>query len=305
MSTTDAIAWPKKTRELHNHHMDSTRWNGFEFRDGDIIIGTWAKAGTTWAQQIVSQLVFNGAEDIEVLDLSPWVDLRVLPFEEIMGGIHAQTHRRFLKTHLPVDALVFSPKAKYIYLGRDGRDVVWSLYHHHACMTPQFLSMLSDTPGLIGPPLGPPKDDIVEYFRDWLAGDGSPYWPFWSHVQSWWDIRHLPNVLLLHFGELKADMPAGIRRVAEFLEIDVDETRWPAIVEHCTFDYMKKNAAKLSKMFDQEIFRGGLTNFVNKGTNGRWRDLLSAEDIANYEKAARENLSADCAHWLATGELRE
>jgi hypothetical protein len=46
--------------------------------------------------------------------------------------VEAQTHRRFLKTHLPLDALVFSPKAKYIYIGRDGRDVVWSMYNHHA-----------------------------------------------------------------------------------------------------------------------------------------------------------------------------
>ena len=49
-----------------------------------------------------------------------------------MPLVEAQTHRRFLKTHLPVDALVFSEKAKYIYIGRDGRDVVWSLYNHHA-----------------------------------------------------------------------------------------------------------------------------------------------------------------------------
>ena len=46
--------------------------------------------------------------------------------------MEAQTHRRFVKTHLPVDALVYSPKAKYIYIGRDGRDVLWSLYNHHA-----------------------------------------------------------------------------------------------------------------------------------------------------------------------------
>ncbi len=31
------------------------------------------------------------------------------------------------KTHLPVDALVFSPEAKYLYIGRDGRDVIWSM----------------------------------------------------------------------------------------------------------------------------------------------------------------------------------
>ena len=45
--------WPVKTRELHNHHFDSTAWNDFAFRDDDIVIATYAKAGTTWTQQIV------------------------------------------------------------------------------------------------------------------------------------------------------------------------------------------------------------------------------------------------------------
>lgn len=60
MTTTPA--WPRKAREIHNHHMDSTVWNGFDFRDDDVIIATWAKSGTTWMQQIVAQLIFRGAE---------------------------------------------------------------------------------------------------------------------------------------------------------------------------------------------------------------------------------------------------
>ena len=69
-------SFPRKTREFHNHHFDSTIWNDFEFRDDDIIIATYAKSGTTWMQQIVAQLLFNGDEDIEVAEMSPWVDLR-------------------------------------------------------------------------------------------------------------------------------------------------------------------------------------------------------------------------------------
>lgn len=306
MSSSDQvadIAWPKKARELHNHHMNSTRWNDFKYRDDDIVVATWAKTGTTWTQQIVAQLIFDGAENIPTVDLAPWFDLRFLPLEEITEGLEAQTHRRIVKTHLPLDALVFSPRAKYIYIGRDGRDVLWSLHHHHSHMTPELLGLLNDTPGLVGPRLEPPKDDIIEYFHDWLDKDGFPFWPFWSHVQSWWDARDLPNVLLLHFNNLKEDMPREIRRIAEFLEIPVNEAIFPTIVEHCTFDYMKKNAPALSNMFDEKIFQGGLGNFINKGSNGRWHDRLSAEDIEKYERVVNENLSPDCAHWLATGEM--
>ena len=34
------ITWPIKTREMHSHHLDSTFWNDFKFRDDDIIIST-------------------------------------------------------------------------------------------------------------------------------------------------------------------------------------------------------------------------------------------------------------------------
>lgn len=108
---------PTKTREIHNHHFDSTIWNDFEFRDDDIVIATYAKSGTTWMQQIISQLLFNGQPDLNVADMSPWMDLRVPPKEVKLPIVNAQTHHRFLKTHLPVDALVFSDKAKYIYIG--------------------------------------------------------------------------------------------------------------------------------------------------------------------------------------------
>ena len=123
----EKINWPEKTREFNNHHFDSTIWNDFEFRDNDIFIATYAKSGTTWLQQIISKLIFNGEEGLEVAEMSPWVDLRVPPKEVKLPLMEQQTHRRFLKTHLPVDALVFSPESKYIYIGRDGRDVVNSM----------------------------------------------------------------------------------------------------------------------------------------------------------------------------------
>lgn len=295
------LAWPRKRRELQNHHFDSTMWNGFRFRDDDIVIATYAKSGTTWTQQIVGQLVFSGAEDVDVGELSPWVDLRVPPREVKLPAIEAQTHRRFLKTHLPVDALVFSPQARYVYIGRDGRDVVWSMYNHHANANEAWYAMLNDTPGRVGPPIEKSVPSIRRYFLDWLERDGHPFWPFWENVRSWWDIRRLPNVLLIHFDALKRDMPGEIRRIARFLDIPVDEARFPAIVEHCTFDYMKAHAAR-SAPLGGIFWDGGAATFINKGTNGRWQGTLTAEDSARYEAIAREQLGEDCARWLATGE---
>src|ERR1043165_6873944 len=185
----EAIALPRKTREMHSHHFDSTIWNDFKFRDDDIIIATYAKSGTTWLQQIVSQLIFNGQEDMEVAEMSPWLDLRIPPKEVKLPAVEQQQHRRFLKTHLPVDALVFSPKAKYIYIGRDGRDVVWSLYNHHVNANELWYQALNETPGLVAPPIGKPAPTVRQCWREWMDGDGYPFWPFWENVRTWWAIR--------------------------------------------------------------------------------------------------------------------
>ena len=296
----DCFPWPEKRRELRNHHVDSRVWNRFKFRDGDIVIATYAKSGTTWTQQIVAELLFDDTESLDLHALSPWIDFRLLSRKEVLREIAAQTHRRFVKTHLPVDALKFSPRAKYVYIGRDGRDVALSLYNHYANGTDAMYRRLNDVPGRVGPALPRPPSSPRQYFREWLDGDGYPLWSFWENVRSWWEVRDLPNVLLLHFARLKRDLAGEIRRIACFLDIKIDETRFPLILDHCSFDYMKRRAAHFAPL-SGAIWEGGATTFINKGTNGRWRDVLSAEDSAAYEERARAELGPVCTAWLANG----
>ena len=293
---------PRKTRELHSNHFDSTVWNDFKFRDDDVVIATYAKSGTTWTQQIIGQILFNGREDLNVAELSPWLDLRVPPKDVKLEALEAQKNRRFVKTHLPVDALVFSPKAKYIYIGRDGRDVAWSLYNHHVHANAAWYAALNDTPGLVGPKMEPTTLDVVDYYRQWLAKDGFPFWPLWENVRSWWAIRNLPNVKFVHFANLKSDLSGEMRKIAKFLDAPVDESQWASIVAHCGFDYMKKHAAQAAPL-GGILWEGGAETFINKGTNGRWRDLLTPEDSRAYEAKARAELGEDSARWLETGKL--
>jgi aryl sulfotransferase len=274
-----APARPGKTREIQTAIFDSTRWNGFRHRDDDIVIVTWGKSGTTWMQQLVSQLVLGAPEGVGALHASPWLDMRILPLEEILGQLEAQAHRRFIKTHLPVDALGVSPMVKYIYVGRDARDIVWSAFNHHASFTPQAYDAFNNTPGRVGPPLEPPAFD----------------------VRGWWEAAQSPNVLLVHFNNLRSDLEGEARRVAEFLDIEVQESLWPAILEHCSFDYMQRESAKIEQL--DQFFRGGGKTFVFKGTNGRWKDVLSAREIARCDEVAARELTPDCADWLRTGQM--
>jgi aryl sulfotransferase len=178
-----------------------------------------------------------------------------------------------------------------------------SWYQHHASLSPAAYEAFLRAPGL-GAPLGPPTQDVRAYFHEWLDRDGYPVAPFWPHVQSWWDVRGLDNVLLVHFAALKRDLEAEMRRVAAFLGVELGASLWPAVVERCTFDYMRRNAASLSRRLDAG-FKGGAQSFFHGGTNGRWRDVLTADDAAKYERLAAANLTPDCARWLATGNLPE
>ena len=100
------------------------------------------------------------------------------------------------------------------------------------------------------------------------------------------------------------DMPGQIRQIAEFLQIPVNESRWDAIVEHCTFDWMKLNATK-SVPLGGAFWDGGAEVFIHKGVNGRWRDTLTNEESAEYESRAMTELGVDCARWLASGNMRQ
>ena len=113
---------------------------------------------------------------------------------------------------------------------------------HHANQF--WYDALNNTPGRVGPPIEPPSADIRQYFRDWMDRDGHPFWPFWENVRTWWAFRHLPNVLFVHFANLKRDMPGQMHRIADFLDVPVDEARWEDTVEYYSFDWMKRHAAK-------------------------------------------------------------
>jgi aryl sulfotransferase len=94
-------------------------------------------------------------------------------------------------------------------------------------------------------------------------------------------------------------MEGEIRKLAAFLDIEIDEGAWPAILEHCSFDYMRERAMEKD---DPGLIGGGAT-FYSKGTNGRWRDVLTADDLARYDAEVARHLTPECAEWLATGRL--
>jgi len=300
---------PQRTRTYRNHHLNSTHWDRIKLREDDIVISTSLKTGTTWMQRIVSLLVLGpGPLPGSLAMLSPWIDSRFWLNADAMAALaEGQTHRRFFKSHLPLDALPYDPSLKYIYVGRDGRDVFMSFVNHWAAYTDFIYDRLNSGDEFCGEPLARCPDDIHQVFRDWVSRGSFPWeqdgYPFWSHLyhaQSFWAFRHLENLYFVHFNDLKADLEGEMRRLAAFLEIEVAEKLWPSLADGATFDTMKKEADALIP--ETEIgFKGGGKTFINKGTNGRWRDVLTTDELAEYDAAVRRTLEPTCARWLEHG----
>jgi aryl sulfotransferase len=226
----------------------------------------------------------------------------------MLGLLQGQTNRRFMKTHLPRDALKWDPNAKYIFIGRDGRDMIWSAHHHFTSATPTFYEMFAQGE-FDGPKLERPSDDPRDLFVELLNSENGPngaqLWPFFSHIRSWWEVKDHPNLMLIHYNDLKADLPGEMRKIVKFLEIpEMTEDQWNAAVEHCTFDWMKAHAELASPPQVEIAFENGAQSFINKGTNSRWKDRLSEEDNRQYEEKAKKELGEECARWLQYGNQK-
>jgi aryl sulfotransferase len=303
-------ALPERTHEYRNHHLDSTRWDPYRPREGDIVVTTAYKAGTTWTQRILSALILGLEPDgRRLMEISPWIDARFHgPIEAIVESLESQTHRRFVKSHLAADGIRFLPEAKYVVVGRDTRDVFMSLWNHYSSYTDFAYSLFND-PDRPGPefPRCPesPRDLwprwIGEGWFDWEP-DGWPFWSHHHHLSTWWQWRDLPNVLFMHFGDMLGDIEGEMRRLADFCEIEVAEERWPAIVDAVQIDQMRKDAVAASAGVDasSHVFEGGVATFIYKGTNGRWRGVLSDDDLVLYEKAVA-TLDPGLRSWLEGG----
>ena len=303
------MEFPARQHVYQNYLLDSTRWDSIPERAGDIVIATPYKSGTTWTQNIVLHLIFQDLKVRVIGDFSPWVDRRLTPLEDLVAQLAAQDHRRCLKSHLPLDGLTLRENTKYIVVGRDPRDVFMSMWNHYAAYTPELFAAVNDKPGRVGPPLQPCPEDIREFWQmfisrgwfDWES-EGYPHWSNLRHVQTWWQERAQPNILFVHYNDLLADLAGEIGRIATYLDIECAPETLSAITERVTFISMKRDAEAL----DPEAafaFKGGAKTFFNKGTNGRWRTVLTDADIVMYDAAAGRELSADCRSWLENGRI--
>ena len=138
-----------------------------------------------------------------------------------------------------------------------------------------------------------------EGWFDWES-DGYPFWSHLQGVQSWWNYRHLPNILFMNYADMKKDIKASIEKIANFLNIEVTSDRINDVEKKISIKAMRE-AAETYVPDAGASWQGGAKTFINRGINGRWKDILSQDELMLYDLACDKILSPDCRDWLENG----
>ena len=291
---------------------DSARWLGFPFRDGDIVISTRSKTGTTWVQMICALLIFQTSElPAPLAQLSPWLDHLIAPREQVYKELAAQEHRRFIKTHTPLDGIPLDTRVTYIVTARHPLDMAVSLYHQGANIDRDRVRRLTDqlkpaepaaptAPAASAEPRRPPRP-LREWLLRWIAKDDDPREEMDSlpglmwHLSDAWARRAEPNVLLVHYDDLSADLAGQMRWLASRLGITVPEQDWPALEAAASFKAMRDRADQLVPTAG--VFKDNAA-FFRRGTSGAGREILTEPELASYHARVARLAPADMLAWL-------
>lgn len=272
---------------------DSGRWVGFPFRDGDVVISTRSKHGTTWMQMICALLVFRTPDlPAPLSELSPWLDWLGAPRDEVVARLEAQEHRRFIKTHTPLDGLPLDPRATFVVVGRHPLDAAVSLYHQGANLDRARIAELTGNPET-----PPPRPPLMDWIDEWVDADPSPQDELdglpgvLHHLADAWARRDEASVALVHYTDLLADLDGAMTRLADGLDLAPPTSE---LVAAARFDAMRDRADLLAPdaggiLVDrQAFFRQG----------GSSRADLPADLVTRYEARAPALAPPDLLTWL-------
>ncbi len=282
---------------------DSARWLDFEPRAGDIVISTRSKSGTTWMQMICALLIFRSSDLPRPLpDLSPWLDWLAIPKDEVFARLDAQTHRRFIKTHTPLDGLPMDPRVTYVVVARHPLDAAVSLYHQGHNIDRQRLADLTGDPDLARPKALPP---LEAWLTEWVSSDVDPVVGldslngFFHHLTDAWRRKDEPNVVLVHYADLLADLEGEMRSIAAALGLDCTPDQIDDLAPAARFASMRARSHELAP--DPAGVLNDTARFFRDGRSGDGLRALDSEARAAYLSRAASLAPPDLLAWLHRG----
>lgn len=294
------VAYVAVMRRYRSGDDDSARWAGFPYREGDIVISTRSKSGTTWMQMICALLVLDTPDlPAPLSEISPWVDHTVEPVADVFARLEAQQHRRFVKTHTPLDGLPLDDRATYVVVARHPLDMAVSLYHQGGNLDRDRLAELTGVPARAPGP----RPDVHDWLVAWTLSDStaaeqpdSPAGVVHHVADAWQRAADRSNVVLLHYADLLADLPGQMALLASRLGIEVSPERLDELAKAATFGAMRSRSAELAP--DRLGVLRDTTAFFRSGRSGGGRALLSAEERSAYDARVAPLAPPEVLAWL-------
>ncbi len=259
---------------------------------------------------ICALLIFRRTTFERSLDLmSPWLEMETRDIDVVMADLDAQQHRRFIKSHTPLDGLPYDEAVTYICVGRDPRDVAISWAAHMDNL--DLVALFTARDRAVG------NEDLAEMFRDWKPAPTDPLERFWHwmdqspagevahdnlastmhHLATFWAMREQPNVVLVHYADLQRDLEGEMRRLAQRLDIDIDESGVARLAVAAGFDAMRERADELAPDSTQRILQSNRA-FFRSGRSGQWRQLLDEDGRRRYAERVKELAPTDLIEWV-------
>lgn len=279
---------------------DSDRWRDFAFRDDDIVISTRSKTGTTWVQMICALLIFRTPDLPRPLaDLSPWLDWLVLPKDDVFNELRQQQHRRFIKTHTPLDGLPHHDGVTYIVVARHPLDAAVSLHHQSHNLDRRRIAELSGDPDRAEPRQLPPLD---EWLRAWIESDVDAHTDLDSfngvfhHVNDAWTRADGSDVILVHYADLLHDLEGEMHRIATCLGIDITQSDVADLAPYATFRSMRAHSDVLAPAPAGVLVDS--SRFFRSGRSGAGSEALDSADLAAYHQRAARAAPPELVTWL-------
>jgi aryl sulfotransferase len=217
------------------------------WRDGDIVVSVPAKSGTTWSMNIVHQLRTGGdASFADIYAEVPWLEFVPRPNTDPEGLVATfdqmpTAPRRAFKSHAAPPTLPFQrpgagPDVRYLVVIRNPDEAIASSRPFLAAHSDAWFDLWQvDKDEIVGPD-----------FDAFIAGFASHAFvpKIFGFVAAWWPLRNEPNVMLVHYADLKHQPDASIRAIADFLCFDSPDANWPKILEYTSFAWMKTHEDK-------------------------------------------------------------
>ncbi len=298
-------------RRYRGFMADSARWERFEFRPDDVVISTPSKCGTTWMQSIVGMLLLDRVDlGAPISTISPWLDMLLRSDEETFDLLDRQSHRRFVKTHTPLDGVPRHDSVTYIAVARHPLDVALSDRDHRENMrTDHAVELRVTATGPGGPTVrtaDPAPDEPAAYLRWFIDNEEQPTGSgpnglddYCQQIRTYWDARDAPNVHLFHYADMWADLDGEMRAVAAALGVPVDEDRWPEFVDAAGLASMRSRAAHTAPEAHLDLWESAEQFFRSGGTRA-WPSLLTADEISHFHERLG-TLAGDAAGWATRG----